>query len=61
MQPSYVYCKYCGYYLTRVGSIGLPTDNEDAFYRALATARANILCPCCGNKKWIRKVARKVI
>jgi len=26
MQPSYVYCKYCGYYLTRVGSIGLPTD-----------------------------------
>lgn len=60
MQPSVVYCKYCGFWLRRVGNVKLPTDDEVKFSVALNFAREQISCPRCGMRKWIRKVACKV-
>jgi ribosomal protein S27E len=64
MQPSYIYCKICGFTLNYVYVEGrkvvFPTDNEGLFSAALNIAREKIRCPGCGNKKWIRKVYWKV-
>ena len=63
MQPSYVYCKFCGYILTGGDfpfKVRFPTDDEDLFQKALTYARQNIKCPGCGNRKWIRKAYYKV-
>jgi len=64
MQPSYVYCKFCGYALPYVyigwKKVELPTDDEGDFTEALHHARKFIRCPRCKNKGWIRKVYWKV-
>jgi hypothetical protein len=68
MNPSFVYCKFCGYPLTIYdfprklrGRIDhFPTDDEEAFQEALRYARENIRCPRCGNRKWIRKAYYKI-
>ena len=65
MQPSHIYCKYCGYTLPYVvipgrGRIDLPADEWGGFYEALKYARAHLNCPKCGNRQWIRKVWWKV-
>jgi len=64
MQPSYVYCKICGFVLPDKYfpfDVQFPTDDEELFQKALAYARKNVKCPYCGNKKWIRKAYYKVI
>ena len=71
MQPSYIYCKVCGYTLNEhdfprsvirkyQGFQGFPTDDEDVFDALLSFARENIRCPGCGNRAWIRKRWDKV-
>jgi len=63
VQPSYVYCKYCGHVLDNTDfpfDIRFPTDDEELFDKALTYARENIRCPYCGNRKWIRKAYYKL-
>jgi len=76
MQPSYIYCKVCGYTLntsdfpkTIINKLeksvgrkfyGFPTDDTDFFDSLLSYARETVRCPCCGNKSWIRKRWDKV-
>jgi len=55
LQPSYIYCKYCGHILPTLDGVEFPIDDPDMFDRLLAKARETVSCPGCGCRKWIRK------
>jgi len=67
MQPSYIYCKVCGYVLSErdfpkdvLRGVQFPTDDWEEFERLKRWAKKNLPCPYCGNHAYIRRAYYRV-